>query len=125
MGRERGEFSLSHIITTHIAPHTTYTPHTADIGTLQRLPRITGNDGLVRELAYTGRVFGAAEALQMGFLSGVSSASTRMSAFHMAMYTATAIAEKSPVAVMSTKKILAYSRDHRWVVACGVRAGKG
>ncbi|TIA89407.1 hypothetical protein E3P81_03121 [Wallemia ichthyophaga] len=84
----------------------------ADIGTLQRLPRITGNDGLVRELAYTGRVFGAAEALQMGFLSGVSSASTRMSAFHMAMYTATAIAEKSPVAVMSTKKILAYSRDH-------------
>ncbi|TIB10918.1 hypothetical protein E3P89_02613 [Wallemia ichthyophaga] len=81
-------------------------------GTLQRLPRITGNDGLVRELAYTGRVFGAAEALQMGFLSGVSSASTRMSAFHMAMYTATAIAEKSPVAVMSTKKILAYSRDH-------------
>jgi hypothetical protein len=33
----------------------------ADVGTLQRLPRIIG-DGMLRELAYTGRTFGAEEA---------------------------------------------------------------
>lgn len=43
----------------------------ADIGTLQRLPKITGNDSLVREIALTGRNFGAAEAAQMGLTSRV------------------------------------------------------
>ena len=43
----------------------------ADIGTLQRLPKITGNDSLVRELALTGRRFGAGEAEKMGFVGVV------------------------------------------------------
>ncbi|MBY0241042.1 MAG: enoyl-CoA hydratase/isomerase family protein, partial [Burkholderiaceae bacterium] len=34
---------------------------TADVGTLQRLPKLVG-EGMVRELAYTGRKFDAAEA---------------------------------------------------------------
>ena len=38
----------------------------ADLGTLQRLPKIVGNDSVVRELAYTARVFGADEALSFG-----------------------------------------------------------
>ena len=44
---------------------------TADIGTLQRLPKIVGNDSLVRELAYTARKMRAPEALTVGLVSRV------------------------------------------------------
>ena len=43
----------------------------ADVGTLQRMPKIVGNEGLVRELAYTARHFSAQEALQFGFVTRV------------------------------------------------------
>lgn len=43
----------------------------ADVGTLQRFPKIIGNDSLNRELVYTGRVFKADEALQIGFVSRI------------------------------------------------------
>lgn len=43
----------------------------ADIGTLQRFPKIVGNDSLARELCYTAREFDAAEAREIGFLSKV------------------------------------------------------
>lgn len=43
----------------------------ADVGTLQRFPKIVGNESAARELALTGREFGAQEALQIGFLSRV------------------------------------------------------
>ncbi|CAN0275383.1 unnamed protein product, partial [Ectocarpus sp. 4 AP-2014] len=46
----------------------------ADVGTLQRMPKIVGNESLCRELAYTGRTFGAAEASRMGFVSRVVAA---------------------------------------------------
>ena len=39
----------------------------ADIGTLQRMPKIVG-DQLTRELAYTGRTFKGKEAEQMGLV---------------------------------------------------------
>lgn len=35
----------------------------ADIGTLQRFQKVVGNESWARELAYTGRVFKADEAL--------------------------------------------------------------
>ena len=44
----------------------------ADVGTLQRLPRIVG-DGMLRELAYTGRQFGAEEARSIGLVNRVYS----------------------------------------------------
>lgn len=44
---------------------------TADVGTLQRLPKLIG-EGMVREPAYTGRKFDAAEALQMKLVNRVS-----------------------------------------------------
>ncbi|TIB78592.1 ClpP/crotonase [Wallemia mellicola] len=84
----------------------------ADIGTLQRFPRAIGNDALARELAYTGRQFNANEALQMGFLAGISCTSSRETVLNMSMGTALAIASKSPVAVQSTKKILLNARDN-------------
>src|SRR5574343_727497 len=43
---------------------------TADVGTLQRLPKLVG-EGITRELAYTGRNFDAAEAQSMGLVNRV------------------------------------------------------
>ena len=40
----------------------------ADLGTLQRFPKIIGNDSLCRELVYTGRKFTAEEAKDIGFV---------------------------------------------------------
>ena len=43
---------------------------TADVSTLQRLPRLIG-DGMVRELAYTGRKFRAEKARSLGLVNRV------------------------------------------------------
>ena len=43
----------------------------ADIGTLQRFPKIIGNDSKAREFALTGRRFDAREAKEIGFVSDV------------------------------------------------------
>lgn len=43
----------------------------ADVGTLQRFPKIVGSDSLVRELVYTARKYPASEALQSGFISRI------------------------------------------------------
>jgi delta(3,5)-delta(2,4)-dienoyl-CoA isomerase len=40
----------------------------ADIGTLQRLPKIIGNDSLARELIYTARKFTSEEAKSLGLV---------------------------------------------------------
>lgn len=81
----------------------------ADLGTLQRLPRLVG-DGVARELIYTAREFGADEAARIGFVSAVlpdaAALATRVSAV------AADIAAKSPLAVRGLKQALAYSRDH-------------
>jgi len=83
----------------------------ADIGTLQRLPKITGNDSLVRELVLTGRNFDANEAMSIGFVSRVIKGGQKevLAAAH-AM--ARVIASKSPVAIMGSKELLNFSRDH-------------
>merc|ERR1711972_352703 len=62
----------------------------ADAGTLQRMPKIVGNEGVVRELAYTARRFGAGEALRLGFLTRVLE--TREEAMAAAMDLARTIA---------------------------------
>jgi delta(3,5)-delta(2,4)-dienoyl-CoA isomerase len=43
----------------------------ADVGTLQRLPRIIGSESLVRELVFTARKMEASEAKECGFVSKV------------------------------------------------------
>jgi delta(3,5)-delta(2,4)-dienoyl-CoA isomerase len=82
----------------------------ADIGTLARLPRIVGNDSVIRELALTGRNFKADEARSIGLVSRVLP--TKENAIDDAAAVATAIAENSPVAVVGTKRNLNYARDH-------------
>ena len=82
----------------------------ADVGTLQRLPRIVGGDSLVRELCYTARKMPAEEALGCGLVSRLLA--DKDAAVAAALKTAELIAEKSPVAVQGTKHNLIYARDH-------------
>lgn len=82
----------------------------ADVGTLQRLPRIIG-DGILRELAYTGRTVAALEAREIGLVNKVFSDFDTLLAGVMDI--ARTIAAKSPVAVRGTKEMIRYMRDHR------------
>ncbi|XP_037675936.1 delta(3,5)-Delta(2,4)-dienoyl-CoA isomerase, mitochondrial isoform X4 [Choloepus didactylus] len=82
----------------------------ADVGTLQRLPRIIGNQSLVNELAFTARKMMADEALDSGLVSRVFT--DRETLLDAAFALAAEISSKSPVAVQGTKVNLVYSRDH-------------
>lgn len=82
----------------------------ADVGTLQRLPRVIGNASLVNELVFTARKMEAAEAHQVGLVSRVYPDKAQMMAGALAV--AKQIASKSPVAVQGSKVHLVYSRDH-------------
>ena len=81
----------------------------ADVGTLQRLPRLI-NDGMARELAYTGRLVGAEEAGRIGLVNRVCAAPEELT--EAARQIATSIAGKSPLAIRGTKEMLNYGRDH-------------
>lgn len=81
----------------------------ADIGTLQRLPRVIP-EGKVRELAYTGRRMYAEESLSCGLVNNVYETHEDMLAGMEEI--ALEIASKSPLAVYGTKAILNFSRDH-------------
>ncbi|OMJ16537.1 Delta(3,5)-Delta(2,4)-dienoyl-CoA isomerase, mitochondrial [Smittium culicis] len=82
----------------------------ADVGTLQRLPKVVGNISWARELAFTARKALADEALQFGLVSRIFNDKKELLDFTLKM--AADIAGKSPVAVTSTKTVLNYSRDH-------------
>lgn len=82
---------------------------TADVGTLQRMPKLVA-EGIVRELAYTGRRWSAAEAHAAGFVNAVFPDHETMMASVMA--TAAEIAAKSPIAIWGTKQTMHYTRDH-------------
>lgn len=81
----------------------------ADVGTLQRLPRLIG-EGMTRELAYTGRTVGADEAARLGLINSNFGDFSRLTAEVRAI--AQTIAAKSPLAIRGTKDVLNYSRDH-------------
>jgi enoyl-CoA hydratase len=82
---------------------------TADVGTLQRLPKIIP-DGVVRELAYTGRNMNAQEAREVGFVNRVFE--NREVMMREVTAIATVIAGKSPLAMRGSKEMLLFARDH-------------
>jgi enoyl-CoA hydratase len=82
---------------------------TADVGTLQRLPKLVP-DGIARELAYTGRRFDAAEARQMGLLNRVYGTADEL--LKGVADIAATIAAKSPLSIRGIKETVVYSRDH-------------
>lgn len=81
----------------------------ADVGTLQRLPRIIP-DSKMRELAYTGRRMLSNEAKESGLVSDVYKTQREM--LDAANEMANEIATKSPVAIYGLKAVMNYSRDH-------------
>ncbi|CAE6734593.1 crotonase/enoyl-CoA hydratase family protein [Paraburkholderia haematera] len=82
---------------------------TADVGTLQRLPKLVP-DGIVRELAYTGRRLDAAEAKQIGLVNRVYDSPDDLQ--RGVREIAAAIAAKSPLSIRGIKEMVLYSRDH-------------
>lgn len=82
---------------------------TADVGTLQRLPHLIAQ-GLVRELAYTGRNMMSQEAQSSGLVNHVYADQETM--LTAVMKIAKTIAGHSPMAVAGCKEMINYTRDH-------------
>jgi enoyl-CoA hydratase len=81
----------------------------ADVGTLQRLPKLMP-EAVVKELAYTGRRLKADKALMYGLVNEVFETNDEMLA--AAMQCAKEIASKPPIAIWGTKQAIHYTRDH-------------
>ncbi len=82
---------------------------TADVGTFPRIVKLLP-EGVVRELAYTGRRMGAEEALRLGFVNQVFSDQESM--LNGVMEIAQEIAANAPLAVYGCKRMINYARDH-------------
>lgn len=82
---------------------------TADVGTLQRLPKLIP-EGVAREYAYTGRRMWARRGAELGLVNEVFDDQDSM--LEGVMGIAAEMAEKSPLAIHGTKEMLLYSRDH-------------
>jgi enoyl-CoA hydratase len=80
----------------------------ADLGSLQRLPRIVGK-GHVAELAYTGKDITAARAKEIGLVNGLLA--NAADAQQAARDLASEIAANSPLAVQGTKAVLRVCED--------------
>jgi len=81
----------------------------ADLGVLQRLPKIVPQ-GVAREMAYTGERVGAERALAIGLVNEVLADAD--AARDRALALARTIASKSPLAIAGTKLALNHARDH-------------
>lgn len=82
---------------------------TADAGTFPRLVKLIP-EGIVRELAYTGRRMPADEAKAVGFVNQVFADQETM--LKEVMKIAKEIAGKAPLALYGCKRMINYSRDH-------------
>jgi len=82
---------------------------TADVGTFPRLCHLLPQ-GVVRELAYSGRRLAARKAHELGLVNEVFPTQDAMLAHVMEL--AREIAEKSPLAVHGSKVMINYARDH-------------
>ncbi|MCA3018571.1 MAG: crotonase/enoyl-CoA hydratase family protein [Rhodocyclaceae bacterium] len=82
---------------------------TADVGTLQRLPKII-SPAVVRELAYTAKSIDAVEAERVGLVNRVYASTEVLQ--KAVLEIAASIAAKSPLAIRGTKEMLNYARDH-------------
>lgn len=81
----------------------------ADVGTLQRLPRLMPL-AVVKELAYTGRRLSAERAQAYGLVNEIFD--TPEACTQAALQCAREIAAKPPVAIWGTKQVIHYARDH-------------
>jgi enoyl-CoA hydratase len=82
---------------------------TADVGVLQRLPRVIG-EGMARELAYTAREVSGREAREIGLVNRCFA--TREELLEGVTQIARTMAGKSPLALRGCKEMFQYGRDH-------------
>jgi enoyl-CoA hydratase len=82
---------------------------TADVGTFPRLCHLLPQ-GLVRELAYSGRRLSAKKAYDLGFVNELFDSQEQM--LNHVFEIAGEIATKSPLAVHGSKVMINYARDH-------------
>ena len=82
---------------------------TADVGTFPRLCKVMP-EGMVRELAYTGRRMPAAEAKEVGLVNRVYKDHDAL--LQGVFEVAREIASKPPLAVYGCKRMINYARDH-------------
>jgi enoyl-CoA hydratase len=82
---------------------------TADVGTFPRLVKLIP-EGVVRELAYTGRRMSAREAQEVGLVNRVFPDQQAM--LEGVFDIANEIATKAPLAVYGCKRMINYARDH-------------
>lgn len=80
----------------------------ADLGSLQRVSKVIGNESWLREAAFTGRRYSAEEVLKIGLVSKVVPEDVVGDALKLAVE----ISGKSPVAVAGSKIVLNHARDH-------------
>jgi len=80
----------------------------ADLGSLQRLPRILGQ-GHTRELAFTGKDITAARAFQIGLVSDVYETTNEV--LSSARTLAGEIAANPPIVVQGIKRVMNYCAD--------------
>ncbi|WP_224364042.1 crotonase/enoyl-CoA hydratase family protein [Hyalangium versicolor] len=80
----------------------------ADLGALQRLPRIIG-EGNTREMAYTAGDFDAERVLRMGLVNEVFESPEAL--LTAARATARKIAENPPLVVQGAKQVMEYCAD--------------
>jgi enoyl-CoA hydratase len=81
----------------------------ADIGSLQRLPKII-SPAMAAEMAYTGRKVFGPEAKSIGLVNHCYDSKEKL--MEGVMQIAATIASKSPLSVRGTKEVLRYTRDH-------------
>ncbi len=82
---------------------------TADVGTLQRLPKLIP-EGIVRELAYTGDRMTAKRAKEVGLVN--ETYPDHEALIDGVLEIAARIASRSPLAVHGSKEMINYTRDH-------------
>ena len=81
----------------------------ADVGTLQRLPKVIP-EGHAREMAYTGRRMSSAWAREVGLVNAVYPDQSAL--IEGVLEIAGEIAERSPLAMWGSKEMLNFARDH-------------
>ena len=81
----------------------------ADVGTFPRIVKLLP-EGIVKELAFTGRNFSASEAKEYGFVNRLYESHEAL--IEGALDIANEIASNSPAAVYGCKKVIDFSRDH-------------
>ena len=81
----------------------------ADVGTFPRIVKLLP-EGIVKELAFTGRNFSSQEAKEYGFVNRLYESHEAL--IKGALEIANEIASNSPAAVYGCKKVIDFSRDH-------------